>query len=122
MVRTWYLVPGTRYRDLFTFTLYRYLVLVGLINNSLADRASQSANCVARDTVLYVFRIKRNLSVQGWVTVLNPVIMGGYPPQLLLTRDEELEVLEPTFPSALHGLSPEHRLAVARVNGDREPG
>ena len=30
----------------------------------------------------HVYRIKPNLSLQGWVTVLNPVLRGGYPSQV----------------------------------------
>ena len=44
----------------------------------------------------HVFRLKRNLSLQAWVTVLNPLMARGYPPQLLLTLERDLT--EPTYP------------------------
>ena len=57
----------------------------------------------------HVYRIKRGIGVQGWVTVLNPVLPRGYPPQLVLTQLPDLT--EPTFEAAYaaaRGGSPEH--------------
>ena len=55
----------------------------------------------------HVFRIKRNLSEQAWVTVLNPVLPHGYPPQLVLTVEPDLT--EPTFHPPGTASSPEYR-------------
>ena len=44
----------------------------------------------------HVFRVKRNMSLQGWVTLLNPVMRRGYPPQWAVTRDGDLT--EITYP------------------------
>lgn len=44
----------------------------------------------------HVFRVKKHIGKQGWVTVLNPVMPRGYPPQFALTLQEGL--LEPTYP------------------------
>jgi len=55
----------------------------------------------------HVYRIKPNLSLQGWVTVLNPVLRGGYPSQWALTIEGGLT--EPTFPSVGYKGSPEYR-------------
>ena len=55
----------------------------------------------------HVYRIKPNLSLQGWVTVLNPVLRGGYPSQWALTTEGGLT--EPTFPSVGYKGSPEYR-------------
>lgn len=43
----------------------------------------------------HIFRLRANLSLQGWTTVLNPIMQHGYPGQYILTRDRPL--LEPTF-------------------------
>ena len=58
----------------------------------------------------HVFRLKRNLSALHWVTVLNPVLPKGYPPQLVLTKEPDLT--EPTFPSVGERASPEYKAAV----------
>lgn len=46
----------------------------------------------------HVFRLKANLSLQHWVTVLNPVIPKGWPPQWAMTL--EPRVLEENAPFA----------------------
>ena len=35
----------------------------------------------------HVFRLKANLSLQSWVTVLNPILPHGWPPQWAMTLD-----------------------------------
>lgn len=50
----------------------------------------------------HVFRVKRNIGAQGWATVLNPALPGGYPPHLALTREPDMT--EPIFPT---GYAPE---------------
>ena len=44
----------------------------------------------------HVFRLKSNLSLQAWVTVLNPVMAHGYPPQWALTLDGNLAEVVPS--------------------------
>ena len=47
--------------------------------------------CTVRDCVhpgmRHVFRLKANLSLQSWVTVLNPILPHGWPPQWAMTLD-----------------------------------
>jgi len=69
----------------------------------------------------HVFRVRRNISEAGWVTVLNPVLPNGYPPQLLLTRSGDLT--EPALPNEYGYTGPEYKMARARApdgNGDYE--
>lgn len=58
----------------------------------------------------HVFRVKRNISLQGWVTVLNPVLPHGYPPHLMLTTEPDLT--EPTTAKDWWANSPEHQKAL----------
>ena len=63
----------------------------------------------------HTFRMRANLSVQGWVTVLNPIIPRGWPPQWAFTLDPH--ALEPTHSWATgSSIQPEvqHAAAVAR--------
>eukprot|EP00315_Gephyrocapsa_oceanica_P001553 CAMPEP_0185313366 /NCGR_PEP_ID=MMETSP1363-20130426/35500_1 /TAXON_ID=38817 /ORGANISM="Gephyrocapsa oceanica, Strain RCC1303" /LENGTH=260 /DNA_ID=CAMNT_0027911273 /DNA_START=50 /DNA_END=832 /DNA_ORIENTATION=- len=60
----------------------------------------------------HVFRVKRNISEQGWVTVLNPVLRRGYPPQFALTQLPDLT--EPSFQNTYAKGGPEHRDWVER--------
>ena len=57
----------------------------------------------------HVFQWPRGMSLQGWVTVLNPILPHGYPPQLVLTLEDDLT--EPVFPHPFQHSSPEARAA-----------
>ena len=59
----------------------------------------------------HVFRVKRNIGLQGWVTVLNPVMPHGYPPQWAMTRLPDLT--EPVFSTSFAHTSPEQRAWLA---------
>ena len=65
----------------------------------------------------HVFRIKRNISEQGWVTVLNPVLPHGYPPQFALTQLPDLT--EPNWGGQYSWTGPEHRDWVARTKAEK---
>ena len=54
----------------------------------------------------HVFRVKPNMTLQGWVTVLNPVHVGDYPPQFAMTLEPYSQLLEPTFRSVGFKRSP----------------
>ena len=63
----------------------------------------------------HVFRVKPNISFQGWVTLLNPLMRPGWPPQWLLTLDGDLT--EPSLPPHFktpQSMTPEEREAQAR--------
>lgn len=70
-------------------------------------RLALEAEMLAIRAMRHVFRLKRNLSLQHWVTVLNPVLPRGYPPQLVLTLEQDLT--EPTFESVGARDSPERQ-------------
>ena len=61
----------------------------------------------------HVFRVKRDIGLQGWVTVLNPIMHRGYPPQFALTLTPDL--LEPTTRHPPVALTPE--ASAAKANG-----
>jgi FkbM family methyltransferase len=54
----------------------------------------------------HVFRVKPNMSLQGWVTLLNPMVYHGYSLHWALVRDGA-KLLEPTFPSTRMVQQPE---------------
>ena len=62
----------------------------------------------------HVFRVLPNVSLQGWVSLLNPVLRPGFPPQWLITLDGDLT--EPAGPAPLKqpmSAPPEERAAEA---------
>jgi hypothetical protein len=54
----------------------------------------------------HVFRVRPNMTIQGWVTLLNPMIYQGYNFHWALVLDG-VRLLEPTFPSTRHEQQPE---------------
>ena len=58
------------------------------------------------------------MTLQGWVTVLNPVHFGDYPPQFAMTLEPYSHLLEPTFPSAGYRGSVSYRAWKARLQNE----
>ena len=54
----------------------------------------------------HVFRVRPNMTIQGWVTLLNPMIYHGYSLHWALVLHGE-RLLEPTFPSTRAEQQPE---------------
>lgn len=67
----------------------------------------------------HVFRLKPALSFQAWVTVLNPVMHHGYPPQWALTLDGDLAGVVPK--STLVAPTPESKAAARHVKQPHPP-
>ena len=74
-----------------------------------ADNVSRMAleeELLAVRAMRHVFRVRPNMTIQGWVTLLNPMIYQGYNFHWALVLDG-VRLLEPTFPSTRHEQQPE---------------
>ena len=61
----------------------------------------------------HVWRFKPNLTMQGWVTLLNPIGRKGFPPQIVMTLEQDLT--EAAFPAVFASI--EQRKAMAARGG-----